>query len=97
MGIKTIRTYDKEFKNNAVALYKEGGKSYQVVAASLGIPCATLVGWVKAKEISGDSAFPGKGHLTAEEERFRALERENERLKRERDILKKALAIFSLP
>lgn len=84
MGSKNIRTYDKEFKNNAVLLYKEGGKSYHVVAASLGIPCATLVGWVKAKEISGDNAFPGKGHLTAEEERFRALERENERLKRER-------------
>lgn len=97
MGSKSTRTYDKEFKNNAVSLYKEGGKSYHAVADSLGIPCATLVGWVKAKEKSGESAFPGKGHLTAEEERFRALERENERLKRERDILKKALAIFSLP
>lgn len=97
MGTKSTRTYDKEFKNNAVTLYKEGGKSYQAVADSLGVPCATLVGWVKAKEISGDSAFPGKGHLTTEEERFRVLERENERLKRERDILKKALAIFSLP
>lgn len=97
MGHRNARTYAKEFKSNAVALYKEGGKSYQAVADSLGVPCATLVGWVKAKEISGDSAFPGKGHLTAEDERFRALERENERLRRERDILKKALAIFSLP
>jgi transposase len=45
----------------------------------------------------GEDAFSGKGHLKAEEERYRALERENERLKRERDILKEALAIFSLP
>lgn len=97
MGIKNVRTYDKEFKHNAVALYKEGGRSYQAVADSLGIPCATLAGWVKEKEQSGEDAFPGKGYLKPEEERYRALERENERLKRERDILKKALAIFSLP
>jgi transposase-like protein len=37
-------------------------------------------------------AFPGKGHLRAEDERFKKLERENEILRRERDILKKALA-----
>ncbi|CAM4477095.1 MAG: hypothetical protein LEGION0403_FIIPPAGN_02417 [Legionella sp.] len=49
------------------------------VISRLGIPCATLVGWVKAKERSGESAFPGKGHLTMEEERFRALERANEK------------------
>ena len=97
MGIKSVRTYDKEFKNSAVALFKEGNRSYQDVANSLGIPCATLVGWVKAKEQSGEDAFPGKGHLPATEERLRTLERENERLKRERDILKKALAIFSSP
>ena len=45
----------------------------------------------------GVSAFPGKGHLHAEDERVKKLERENEVLRRERDILKKALAIFSLP
>ena len=97
MGIRRSRTYDKEFKNSAVALYNEGGRSYQAVADSLGVPCATLVGWIRAKEGAGEEAFPGKGHLTSTEERFRALERENERLKRERDILKKALAIFSSP
>jgi transposase len=97
MGIKNTRTYDTEFKHNAITLYEEGDRSYQSIASSLGIPCSTLVGWVKAKEKLGEEAFPGKGHLCASEERFRALERENERLKRERDILKKALAIFSLP
>jgi transposase-like protein len=43
MGIKSVRTYENEFKNNAVALYKEGGRSYQAVADSLGIPSATLM------------------------------------------------------
>lgn len=95
MGIKNARTYDKEFKNNAVSLYKEGNRTYQDVATNLGIPYATLVGWVRAKDKSDESAFPGKGYLPPAEERFKALERENEQLKRERDILKKALAIFS--
>jgi transposase len=40
-------------------------------------------------------AFPGTGHLTSEAEMIRQLKRENERLKMERDILKKAMAIFS--
>ncbi len=40
-------------------------------------------------------AFPGKGKLKACDEEIRKLKRENERLRRERDILKKAVAIFS--
>ena len=43
----------------------------------------------------GADAFPGKGHLSVHDEQMRHLQRENERLRRERDILKKALAIFS--
>lgn len=97
MGIKNARFYDKEFKNNSVNLYLEGGRSYQEIASDLGIPCTTLVGWVREKKRNGEEAFPGKGHLKPEEEKFKVLEREIERLKRERDILKKALAIFSLP
>jgi transposase len=42
-------------------------------------------------------AFPGSGHLTPPEEEMRRLQRENEILRQERDILKKALAIFSKP
>jgi transposase len=97
MSIRNIRTYDTEFKNNAVNLYHEGGKSYREVASNLGIPQATLVGWVLEKQKSGDGAFHGKGYLKPEDAKIKALERENERLRRERDILKKALAIFSSP
>jgi transposase len=42
-----------------------------------------------------EQAFPGKGHLGAPEEELRRLQRENENLKEEKEILKKALAIFS--
>lgn len=97
MSNRTIRTYDNEFKNNAINLYKAGGKTYKDVACNLGIPQATLVGWVHEEQKSGADAFPGKGYLKPDDARIKELERENERLKRERDILKKALAIFSLP
>jgi len=40
-------------------------------------------------------AFPGKGKQTSEAEELSRLRRENQRLKMERDILKKAMAIFS--
>ena len=43
----------------------------------------------------GSEAFPGSGHQTAQEEEVRCLKRELEIVKQERDILKKALGIFS--
>ncbi len=43
----------------------------------------------------GSEAFPGSGHQTAQEEEVRRLKRELEIVKQERDILKKALGIFS--
>jgi transposase len=42
-----------------------------------------------------EQAFPGKGHMRAPEEELRRLQLENENLKEEKEILKKALAIFS--
>jgi transposase len=48
-------------------------------------------------EAKGKQAFPGQGRVPPEQERIRELERENEILRQERDILKKAVAIFSHP
>ena len=59
MSKRTIRNYDKEFKLNAVKLYKDSGKSYPVVSEELGIPMSTLVGWVKEYERCGVELFPG--------------------------------------
>jgi len=73
------RKYDREFK----------------VEARLGIGQGILSRWKREFRESGDSAFPGKGYLPPAEDKLRRLERECERLRRERDILKKAVAIFS--
>jgi transposase len=49
--------------------------------------------WCKEFANAGDQAFPGKGHQTELEEKVKQLQRENEILRQERDILKKAVRI----
>jgi transposase len=56
---------------------------------------STLHQWCKQFAEHGEQAFPGSGHQTPQEEEMRHLKRENELLRQERDILKKAIGIFS--
>lgn len=88
------RTYDKDFKLNAIALYKSGKKMAHV-CKELGIPESTFCGWVEAFEKEGEKSFPGSGNVKISNEDLHRLKRELEDTKLERDILKKALAIFS--
>ena len=64
MELRKLRSYDKEFKLNAVKLYLSGGRSYPVLRKELGIPTSTLVSWVRVHKLEGQEAFPGKGHLS---------------------------------
>ena len=89
------RTYDLEFKKEAVRMASESGVTAKDVERRLGIGQGVLSRWKRELSRDGDQAFPGKGHLKPDDEQIRQLKRENERLRRERDILKKAVAIFS--
>jgi transposase len=89
------RSYTREFKVEAARLVREGGHSLAQVARDLDVPDSVLWRWVKQYAEDPGQAFPGKGHLKARDEELRRLQRENETLRQERDILKKALAIFS--
>ena len=89
------RTYDLEFKLEAVRMGSEPGVTARDVERRLGIGQGVLSRWKRQLARDGKQAFPGKGHLKPEDEEIRRLKRENERLRRERDILKKAVAIFS--
>lgn len=91
------RTYTNEFKRDAVNLWQTSDKSAATVENELGITHGLLIKWKAQLKGKGDAAFPGRGHLTPEQEKVRQLERENEILRQERDILKKAVAIFSNP
>ena len=89
------RKYDKQFKDEAVRLVTEGGRQVGDVARSLGIHENLLRTWKRKHKEDPDGSFPGKGHLKPQEEELRRLQKENANLKEEREILKKALAIFS--
>ena len=89
------RKYDLEFKVEAIRMAAEPGVTNAQVERRLGIGQGVLTRWKRQLREDGKQAFPGKGHLKPEDAEMRRLKRENERLRRERDILKKAVAIFS--
>lgn len=89
------RRFTREFKIEAVRMVVEEGRRVSEVARELGISEALLGRWKKKSEEGKIDPFPGKGRLSPEDDELRRLRRENERLRMERDILKKAVAIFS--
>lgn len=93
---RKTRVYDKQYKLNAVRLYLESGESYKAISKKLDIPDRTLATWVENFKKDGDQSFPGKGKLKPSDEEIMALKRELQIAREERDILKKALGVFSL-
>lgn len=89
------KRYTKEFKLEAIKLAERGGKPMAQIEQELGITNGLLGKWREKYKESGSEAFPGEGNLKPTEERIRDLERENMRLRQEREILKKVLGIFS--
>ena len=89
------RRFSQEFKSDAVSMVVDQGRDLYEVAKELEIRPDILRKWRKKFESDGQSAFPGSGRLKPEDEELRRLRRENERLRMERDILKKAVAICS--
>jgi transposase len=95
-GSESRRKYSKEFKVDAVELMMRSSKSFTEISASLGIRTDLLRRWEKEYSANKTASFPGSGHLKdPEDERFRKLERELRIVTEEREILKKALAVFS--
>lgn len=93
------RTYDPEFKIEAVKLVTERGYSLQQAADSLGVSKSVIGKW-KQQYLESDDvniAFPGKGRMNPVDADRRRLEKEVRDLKIEREILKKAMAYFASP
>ena len=92
---KFARRYDREFKENAVALVT-AGKTITEVARDLGVSHWSLTRWVHlAREGKEQSQVGTVAMENAEHREMRRLRQENDYLRRQRDILKKALGIVS--
>ena len=88
-----MRQYTKEFKEQAVRPVTEQGLTLAQAARDLGINDNLIQRWKKEFEAQGDHAFPGQGQPHDAE--LARLRHEVEVLRQEREILKKAVAIFS--
>jgi Transposase and inactivated derivatives len=94
------KIYTKEFKEQAVVLTETSGKTVHEIAQDLGIRENMLWRWKKEYRQAGARSFPGNGNRkegTELEEENRRLKQELQQVMMERDILKKAVAIFSKP
>jgi transposase len=89
------RTYSRDFKQEAVRLYETSGKSAREIEQDLDITPGMLQKWRARLRQEGEQAFPGKGHQAEADTELRRLKRELEITRQERDILKKAIEVFS--
>ena len=94
---KKRRTYTAEFKTEAVKLVTEQGYSVAEAARSLGVNDNLIRNWKQAVEAEGELAFPGQGGPSPADEELRRLRAEVQRLRAERDLLKKAAAYSASP
>lgn len=89
------KTYTKEFKLEAVRMFESGEKTRAQLARELGIRPNQIGKWQKELQAKGAEAFRGPGRKPIGVDELADLKRENERLKEENEILKKAAAYFA--
>ncbi len=88
------RSFSDEYKAEAVRLVGESGKSIGAIARELGLGETALRRWVQQAEIDAGRG-PTGALTTSEREELARLRRDNQRLRMEREILKKATAFFA--
>ena len=89
------RTFTKEFKVEAVRLVRNRGVSIAQAARDLDLHENVIRKWLKDFDADPAQAFPGHGNMKPEQAEIERLKREVQKLKAERDILKKATAYFA--
>ena len=89
------RRFSREFKLEAVKLVRERDVAVAQAARDLDVHENVLRKWVKAFAADPQQTFPGQGQMKPEQLEIERLRREVQKLKAERDILKKAAAYFA--
>lgn len=93
--MRRTRSYTKEFIEDAILLSETTGKNQTELSQSLGIPVTTLRQWILNYKSKGKSAFDNIPDLTPDQAELSRLRKELSDVTMERDILKKAVGIFS--
>lgn len=93
---KPYQTFTKEFKQEAVRLMETSNRPPSEIAMELGIRRNQLYKWKEQLAQQGDEAFKGRGRPKKENQsELTTLQQENNRLREEIEILKKAAAYFA--
>ena len=91
--------YSEQFKRDAVALYENNEDlSLHVASAELGVNRSSLYSWIKqygTGKHARTKTLRDEAQVMTDSERIRQLERENAKLREERDILRKAAKYFA--
>ena len=93
---ETRRRFTKEFKDEAVKLSERGDKTIRQVAVDLGIHEKELHRWRRERrqaQVTGTRFAPENGRVRDEE--LERLRKENQHLRMERAVLKKALGYLA--
>jgi len=95
MSKRRYRMYSDEFKRNALELAETSDKSDAQIERDLGMSSGLLSQWRKRYKASEESTELELSEVAQLKAELKRLKRENEVLTQERDILKKAVTIFS--
>ncbi|MFN6051529.1 MAG: transposase [Planctomycetia bacterium] len=91
------KTYNREYKIGAIQMVDQKGMTMREVSEALGINEGMLWKWLKEYKEGKLQSFPGNGRMSDKDAEIARLRQENRRLQAERDILKKATALFARP
>ena len=88
------KLFTQEFRDEAVRLAQTSGRSRREVASDLGIGLSTLRNWIDRRR-DRQMEQPPEGRQEDMAAELKRLRRENEVLRQEREILKRATAFFA--
>jgi transposase len=89
------RKHPREFKIEAVKKLQSGEVTLTELSRRIGVRPSDLCDWRKEIETKQENVFPGHGKQVGQAAQIVRLQHELERVKEERDILKKAMAFFA--
>lgn len=92
---RVYKNYTKEMKEQACRMVLESKMPVRIVGERFNVGLQLLYRWIGQYETYGDEAFVGSGKLRSEDAKLKKLQKENEYLRLENEILKKLQAYYA--